>query len=280
MDDKKFLKYFEKKVQDTVRRYRLFSKKDKIAVAVSGGKDSTAALFVLKKLGYDVKAVTIDVSIGNYTKKNLENIRDFCAGLGVELVEFSFKKEFGYSLCYLRSAINSKGHKLKSCTVCGVLRRYMLNKYSRKLGVDVVVTGHNLDDEAQAFMMNVFRNTLQMSARLGPRSGVVKDKLFVPRVKPLYFCSEKEVVRYSKLNDFKVMYGKCPCSSEAYRNTVKEILERESDEVKLNIVNNFLSQMGMLQKIHPKGDINVCSNCGEPSKHKLCQACSIVNLLR
>ena len=72
------IKKTEKTVANTIRRFSLFTKKDKILVACSGGKDSTAALYILKKLGYPVEAITVDALIGNYTKKNIENIKNFC----------------------------------------------------------------------------------------------------------------------------------------------------------------------------------------------------------
>src|SRR3989338_2318145 len=116
---------FERKVKQTIDQFNLIQPGDKLLVAVSGGKDSTVLLHVLKQLGYRFEAITVDAKIGCYTEKNLQNIRKFCAALGVKLHEISFQKEFGYSLCYLKAILTSSGFNYTSCTVCGVLRRYL-----------------------------------------------------------------------------------------------------------------------------------------------------------
>jgi len=145
--DSKFMRDIEKRIENTIKKFKLFTKKDKIGVAVSGGKDSTVCLYVLKKLGYNMIGVTVDAVIGNYTKQNLENLRKTCKKYGIKLEEISFKDEFGHSLCYLKSLLHSKGNEIQSCALCGVLRKYLLNKYARKLKLDCIATGHKLDDE-------------------------------------------------------------------------------------------------------------------------------------
>jgi len=94
--DEKFIEQFEQQVKKTIEEYQLINSDDKVVVAVSGGKDSTVLLNVLKNLGYDVEAITVDVHIGCYTKKNFENISKFCKKLGVKLYASSFRKSYGH----------------------------------------------------------------------------------------------------------------------------------------------------------------------------------------
>jgi uncharacterized protein (TIGR00269 family) len=281
--DELFAKKIEKKVEQAIKKYRLLNKKEKILVAASGGKDSTAVLFILKKLGYNVEAVTIDVAMGNYTKKNIENLTIFCKKEKIKLYSMSIREEFGGSVCYIQSALSSKGIKLNSCAVCGVLRRYLVNKAAKQLKAKKLVTGHNLDDEAQSVMMNFFRNTLQLSARLGPRAGVQNTKGFIPRVKPLYFIPEKDVAKYSKIMKFPVYYGRCPCSAEVFRRFTGNLLddyEKANPETKKNIIDYFLKSLPKLKQKYKGKKAGYCTNCGEPSKDAVCRTCQIISKVK
>jgi len=279
-DDIDFIDFFEQRIKKTIEDYEMVKPNDKLVVAVSGGKDSTAVLWVMKKLGYDVEAVTVDAHIGCYTQKNLENIRTVCNTLKVSLHELPFRKIFGASLCYIRDMLKAKGHDLKSCTVCGVLRRSLLNKKSRELGATKLVMGHNLDDEAQAFVMNLFKNRLELSARMGPVNGKNQEG-FVSRIKPLYFTPEKDVIRYSQLMQFPVHIGKCPCSVEGFRNQVKDFLNRmelQNKNVKQTIVSYVLKNVSKI-KNNPQ-TLNDCSLCGEPCAEQQCRPCQILSYLK
>ncbi len=277
MNNMKFKQYFEKKVMQTIKKTNMFSFKDKIGAAVSGGKDSTVCLYILKKLGYDVQAITIDAAIGNYTKKNLENLKKVCDKYGIKLHVVEFRKEFGMSLCYIRSVLKEKGHEYSSCMLCGILKRYLLNKYARKLKFDYLATGHNLDDEAQAFVMNIIRNDLSRAQRQGPIPGVSKSKKFVRRVKPLYNMSEAEITRFSKLMKFPVNYGICPCSTAAFRRNFVNILddlEKKFPDIKYNIIKFHENMLKSMKKTKSE-KVNSCEICGEPASGKICKTCTI-----
>lgn len=272
--------YLEKKVRKTIRQYKLFDQKSRVLVAVSGGKDSTVCVYLLKKLGYDVEAITIDASIGNYTEVNLKNIKKVCKKYDIKLHVVSFRKEFGKSLCYMRDVLRSKGHKYSSCMLCGILKRYLLNKYARMLKADVLATGHNLDDEAQAFLMNVFKNDFFLAKKQGPKSAQVSKK-FIPRVKPLYLITEEEALKFSKLMKFPVKCGICPCSVGAHRRKHKNILdelEKKNPGVKYSVI-RFQEEMKAGLKKTKKAKVNLCE-CGEPTKGEICRVCQIFKELK
>ena len=282
-----FLEYFEKKVRKTIRTNKLIEKKEKILVACSGGKDSTTALYLIRKIIGDNKKIVVeaihnDPSIGEYSKINKNNITKFCKENNIKLHLDSFREEFGYSLCYMKGLLQQKGIKLKSCTICGVLRRYILNKKAKELKATKLVTGHNLDDEAQNIIMNIFTNKVEILPRLGPKAGLAENKGFVTRIKPLYFCTNQETKLYSQLHNFPVKYEKCACRSDAYRKEVEEMLnafEQHHAGTKNGIVRSFLEILPALKQKYT-GKANICKKCGEPAAGEVCNTCKIIGMIR
>ncbi len=279
MTETEFLAYFEKKVRKTIRTNRLLAKKEKLMVACSGGKDSTTVLYLLHKIirnkSISMEAIHIDANVGSYSSTNRRNIRNFCKNMGIALHESSFRQEFNHTLPQILAILKYP----KPCTVCGILRRHLLNRKARELKATKLVTGHNLDDEAQVIIMNLFKNSMPLMARLGPISK--SQKGFVPRIKPLYFCSEKETELYSKVMQFPVNYSKCPYRIEAYRKEIAEMLDRfekSHAQTKYSIVRSLLEILPVLEKKY-KGAAAICSRCNEPSAGKICNACKILEIL-
>ena len=281
---KHFIEYFENKVKLTIKKYNLLTKKEKILVACSGGKDSTALAYILKKLGYDIEAITIDPSIKNSSRKNLDNLIHFCRKNIIKLHIVSFKQEIGYALDDIKKELDSKGVSMAYCTICGILKRYLLNKKAKELKAKKLATGHNLDDEAESVMMNLLRGNMGLMARLGPIAGIVKSRKFVPRVKPLYLCKEKEITAYSKIKKFPVIYERCPYATSSYREIIRNELinfEKKYPKTKENIINWFLKILPELKKGFKKNEkITYCTICGEPSQKTVCNACTILGKLK
>jgi len=270
----------EKKIGKAIKDYGLFSKKEKILVACSGGKDSTTILYLLHKWGYNAEALMIDLLIGKWSERNLENVKKFCKGQGIKLHIASIRKEMGYSICYIRSCIQARS-KFTNCTICGVIKRWLLNKKARELGAKKLVTGHNLDDEAESVLMNIFKGNPGLSAGLGPIAGTAGSG-FVKRVKPLYFCTNSEIREYSQAMGFPVVYEPCPCSEGAYRKQIRAIIkEIEQDEpmIRQKLVKGFLKILPRIKKGMPEEKIRLCKSCGEPSRNEICRKCQMMRTL-
>ena len=176
-------------------------------------------------------------------------------------------------MCYLRSTIQSK-KSLKNCAICGVIKKYILNKEARILKADKIATGHHLDDEAQTFFLNVLKGAIQLSANTGPITRNVSDKKFIPRIKPLFFVFEDEIKKYAQQKQLPVVYEKCPCAIDSYRIQVRKFFETLSKKEKQNIINNFLI---IREKLNAgKSEIKYCSLCGEPSRGEICKRCELI----
>lgn len=275
----KFVEEFETKVKETIKKYGLLDKRDKVLVACSGGKDSTTVLYLLKKFGYNVEGLFIDLLIGGWSEKNLRNVEKFCEELDIKLHIVNVREVLGGSMCYLRSKIG-KAEKLNTCTVCGVIKRWLLNVKSLELGADKLVTGHNLDDQAETMLMNFLKNTIYLNFGQQPKTGVFESKKFVPRIKPLFFCLNSEVRKFSEEMKFPVLYEKCPCSSGVFRREVREeldVLEKTYPGFRLNLVNNFLKVLPKMK--FEKGKIKYCVKCGGVSREDLCKFCRLMKSL-
>ena len=273
-----FIRMFDKRFRKTVRMQKMLKKGDRVAVALSGGKDSCVLLNSLselkKDLPFELVAITRDEGIKGYRPKTLIAARRECKKLGVEHSIVSFKEAAGSTL---DSLVRKRNDGLP-CSHCGVVRRRLLNNAARELRADKLAIGHNLDDIAQTVLMNIMRNEPSRLARFNdPKT---KSARFVPRIRPLMLTPEKEIAIYAMLRGMDVERIECPYAGFAFRGQVRKMLN-ETEELypgtKFKIVNSFLDMEGALQDRYAKGaKLHACSSCGEPSSEKTCRYCETI----
>lgn len=284
-----FLESIEKKFKRTVRKYGMLKSGDKIAVAFSGGKDSSAVLYLMNKIvkprrDMGLIAIMIDEGTGDYRKKHLALAKKLCKKLGVEYHIFSFKNEFGKTMKQKVKEIDKGRVKIKEpCTYCGVGRRYILNKKARELGATKLCMGHNLDDEAQAVILNYVRGDLYRASRMGPVTDwslrKEKGKLFIPRIKPLREIPEKESAIFSILMGFDLCWDKCPYAG-GIRFDAKDFinnLEKKYPGIKFTVLETFDKLLPHIRDFSDKreGKIRLCKKCGEPGSEEICKTCEL-----
>lgn len=265
---------FTKTVEKTISDYGLLSKKDKVIVGVSGGKDSLAVLFVLKDLGYDVTGLLIDEGIAGYRDKKIEFVAPLLKTRKIPLKIVSFEQELGYTLDDAVKLLDTI-----PCTICGVFRRYLLNRHAR--GFDAIATGHNTDDESQAIMMNLFKNTPTLLARQGPLTGTIHSKGFVKRIKPLYYLTEKETMTYTFLEGLTSPFIECTHVTGSFRAEVRDLLNEQEilhPGTKKNILTFHKEKIAGIRTTQ-KGTATECSRCGEPTAGEICQTCLLVSTI-
>jgi uncharacterized protein (TIGR00269 family) len=265
----------EQRVTDTITTWKMIVPEDRVAVALSGGKDSTALLLLLSRLlsqweNARLVALTIDEGISGYREETIHSAESLTARLGIEHHCISFSELFGDSLDDIL-----KGRETQACSICGIMRKKALVVGAGRIGATKLATGHNLDDEAQSVLMNVFRGDLP---RLVRNSGMDSSGRFIPRIKPLSLISEKEIALYLMLNNAWNVLPECPYTRFALRREVRSLLSR----FEYRHPGTMLHLIESKQKIERscKGSVvseplKVCLGCGDPSSGEFCQVCQL-----
>ncbi len=273
-----FIQDFERRVAETLQKSSMVGEGERIAVAVSGGKDSTALLLSLSRVlaGRDAElvAVTVDEGIAGYRDDTIVAAKSIAARLAIEHHIVSFREEYGLDLDGM-----VLGKRVAPCTYCGVFRKSALNRAAKSLGADRVATGHNLDDEAQTVMMNYLKGDIERLLRFRPRRS---QKGLVARIKPLREIPEKEIALYCMVNDVFVQSRECPYANLSLRADVRDMLsglERESPGTKHSTVQGFEKILAMAQGSYAQMELAACQRCGEPCVKELCKACELLGEL-
>jgi len=269
----------EKRVADTIKTHRMIVPRDRVAVALSGGKDSTALLLLLNRLlpaWQDVQlvAITIDEGIAGYREATIGAAEQLARRFGIDHHCISFPLMFGDSLDGFL-----KGRETQACSICGILRRKALVAGAQRAGATKLATGHNLDDEAQSVLMNVFRGDL---SRLIRNSASDSSGKFIPRIKPLSRISEKEIALYLMLKNAWNDLPECPYTRYALRREVRSILsgfEYKHPGTMLHLMDSKEKVEQSCADAVISAPLRSCRTCGDPSSGDLCQVCLLLQSL-
>jgi uncharacterized protein (TIGR00269 family) len=283
-----FIESIEEKTRATIARYRMFRFNDKIAVAVSGGKDSVSLLHVLAKIEQkhpkaQLLAVTVDEGIKGYRDEALKIAEENCEKLGVEHHVVSFKELFGCTFDQMVRRLKDRDEvKLTPCAYCGVMRRKALNTAARELGADKLATAHTLDDETQTMLLNILHGDVLRIAKEKPVTDEVHPKL-VPRIKPFCEIPERETALYAYVKGISFQSNPCPYAAEALRNDARMMLDSMEEKhpgIKFTIFKSIEKIRPALEETAKKEGLDECSECGEPTTEKVCRTCQLLKHIR
>jgi uncharacterized protein (TIGR00269 family) len=274
-----FIQYFEKRVKKDIKKQGKTENNSKIAVALSGGKDSVVALHILhdifsQRKTIELYAITVDEGIKGYRDNSIKYAKKNCKNLEIPHHIISFKEIIGKSL----DKIATLNNELGECSFCGVFRRLCLNQKSKELKISKLATGHNLDDMAQSILMNFTNGDMKKLARLGPHLKVQPG--LVPRILPLRTIPEKENALYAILKNIEFHDAECPYAINAMRGKFRDIvddLEYVNPGTRHSILNSYDNIKDLLLKQYPPADLGKCKLCGEPTSQDLCKACILKN---
>lgn len=210
MKPQKLLTYTRKAIDD----YHMIQNGDKIAVGISGGKDSLTLLYALSKLqafypqSFDLVALTVDLGFSNYDTTLLSQ---YAESLGVEY--YVEKTE-------IASIVFDYKQESNPCSLCSRLRKGALNTKAMELGCNKIAYAHHKDDTLDSFIMS-----LLYEGRLHTFSPVTKlERTNLELIRPLIYAYEGEIASFADSQQLPVMKNPCPADGITKRQEARELI--------------------------------------------------------
>ncbi|MBN1565661.1 MAG: adenine nucleotide alpha hydrolase family protein [Anaerolineae bacterium] len=276
-----FVEWVHKQTERFIGKYKMFTRDERVLVAVSGGKDSLALWDILLALGYQADGLYIGLGIVgcadydhlDYSGESHQFVQDFvdyhaAQGRDLTLHVVDVAETYGASIP-VAAQVTNRGRE-KPCSLCGLSKRHIMNRVARDHGYDVLATGHNLDDEAAVLFGNTMQWAVEYLARQGPVLPPSHPGL-ARKVKPLFRFYEREMAAYAIVRGIAYIYEECPYASGATTTRYKELLnemEIGSPGVKTQFYLRFLQareNYGLFATARETLMLNTCPTCGQPT---------------
>ncbi|NPA23963.1 MAG: adenine nucleotide alpha hydrolase family protein [Crenarchaeota archaeon] len=277
-----FIDYVKTEVENTIYRFEMLKNVKKLLIAVSGGKDSVTMLHILhqicRELGTEILGLTIDTEIGEFSRKQVETSVQVFKSLGIP---YRVERFSDYGIDLLRPDLE-KITRRPPCSVCGIAKRYIMNRVALEENCQAIATGHNMIDIAQYAIANILTGSLEYLTKLLPK--VEEGPRMARRLRPLYFIDEKETKLYVETVKLPYVADRCPLSDsrETMQDTVRALV-RELEDRHPGSIRSFVDKL--VRRIIPSLKVpeeryGTCKICGMPSKGEVCSFCRIRMLLR
>lgn len=199
-----------------IEDYNMIEDGDKIAVALSGGKDSVTLLYALKKLQrfnpkhFEMIAISINPGFEKFDEKILKNI---CKDAGVELVIIPTN---------IKQIVFDERKEKNPCSLCANLRRGILNSTAKKYGCNKIALGHNEDDVLETYLMNtLYAGNISTFSPIS-----YMDKSEMTLIRPLVYVMEKQTKSFIKKNNIEIMSKACPMDGNSTREYALQLLKQ------------------------------------------------------
>lgn len=273
-----FYTAFEEEIHQAIVDNKLFKRGDRVAVAASGGKDSTVLAHVLTLLnkrhdyGLDLFLLSIDEGIAGYRDDSLETVKRNETQYGIPLEVVSYKTLYNWTMDEIVKEIGLKNN----CTFCGVFRRQALDRGAAKMKAVKMATGHNADDVAETVLLNILRGDIARLARC--TSIITGEEGALPRCKPFKYTYEKEIVMYAYFKKLDYFSTECTYSPNAYRGFAREFikdLEAIRPQAILDIIRS--GERFRIDSTAKMPEQGLCEKCGYISSQKWCKACVLLD---
>lgn len=269
-----FIERFESETKRVIKRYKMLERNDRIAVAVSGGKDSLSLLYVLNKLGYNTIGIHINLGIlkENYSTNSEEYVLQFIEKFNIPIIIYNVKENQEKGI---EDLLKTKREK-KTCSVCGMVKRYLMNRLAIENGCNVLATGHNLDDETARLFGNII---YWQEEHIEHQSPILpEENRLLKKVKPFTFFTEKETSLYAILKGISYIRDECPYSVGAKTIKYKEILNKlefDSPGTKYRFLKGFydFKEKVKIENLRTFKGTKNCKKCGMATTREICTFC-------
>lgn len=269
-----FRHHCTEQVRRAIDQYDMIRAGDRCLVAVSGGKDSLMVWDVLRELGHQADGLYVGLGIDEYSETSGRHARAYAEERGFTLHEVDLRERYGYDV-----PGGSRAARRTPCSACGLSKRHVFNEVALEHGYDVLVTGHNLDDEAAVLYGNVMRWDEGSLARQYPM--LPASPGFARKVKPLVRLGERETAAYCVLAGIDYMVEECPMAAGNRHLGYKELLnqmEARSPGSKAAFLFGFLDRArprfaGEIER--ERDDLEPCERCGAPTPSGVCAFCRL-----
>ena len=202
------------RVRRCIEDYRMIEAGDRIAVGVSGGKDSLVTLLALARLrrflptSFTLEAITLEMGM---PEMDYTPVAQLCEELEVPYTRINVPV---YEILF------EERKEKNPCSLCAKLRRGSLNTALTERGISKIALGHHDDDAVETLMMN-----LLFEGRIGCFQPVTfLDRTGVTQIRPLLYCHEDEIQRIANREKLPVVHNTCPIDGHSRRQEVKELL--------------------------------------------------------
>lgn len=212
----KLYSYTRKAIDD----YEMINEGDKIAIGISGGKDSLTLLYALSGMRkfypkkYELAAISVDLGLGI---QNMDKIKELCDSLEVPL--YIEKTEIGNIVFDIRKEKNP-------CSLCAKMRKGALNNKALELGCNKIAYAHHKDDIIETMMMSlIYEGRINSFA---PVTHLEKTGLYV--IRPMMYVSEAEVIGFKNKYQLPVAKNPCPVDGHTKREYIKKLISEINKE--------------------------------------------------
>ncbi len=218
-------------VRAAIEKYDMIQEGDRIAVGVSGGKDSMFLLAALQSISqyypkhFEVTAITADPCFGG-KETDFSQIAEFCRERAIPYIIRKTR---------LGTIIFEENQEKNPCSLCARMRRGILHNICVEEGFNKIALGHHMDDAAQTFMMNLL---------YGGRIGCFSPKSYLSRknltmIRPLLFCKEKNIISAVRRANIPIVKSACPADGVTARKDTEVLLtsmQAEFPDIKAKII--------------------------------------------